>query len=226
MSGRKPTRWLRKSTVNEIKGTGGVDKTQRHRNHWAQWTIAELTFVEQHYGQLPVAEIGEKLGRTASAVIAKASLLGLTDCGNWSFKEKDFLKKHYGHLSTQKIADRLGRSVSAVRAVVGKLDLGKWHNVPWTETELALMRAHYKKGIDGMTLLLPERTRGAIVAQAGKMGLTEARLWQPDEDRVLREIYPEGGVPGVRERLPHRTVPAIKHRVTFLKLRSAKRKNN
>jgi len=75
-----------------------------------------------------------------------------------------------------------------------------------------------------MTLLLPERTRGAIVAQAGKMGLTKVRLWQPDEDRVLREIYPEGGVPGVRERLPHRTIPAIKHRVTFLELRSAKRK--
>lgn len=166
--------------MNEIKGTGGVNKTQRHRNHWAQWTIAELTFVEQHYGQFSVAEIGEKLGG----------------------------------------------SVSAVRAVVGKLELGKWHNVPWTEMELALMRVHYKKGIDGMTLLLSERTRGAIVAQAGKMGLTEARLWQPDEDRVLREVYPEGGVPGVRERLPHRTIPAIKHRVTFLKLRSAKRKNN
>ena len=196
--------------MSDAKGTGGVGKTQRHRNRWAQWTIAELSFVEQHYGQLSVAEIGEKLGRTVSAVIAKASLLGLTDSGNWSSGEKDFLKKHYGRLSTQKIAARLGRSVSAVRAVV---------------TKLALMRAHYKKGIDGMTLLLPERTRGAIVAQAGKMGLTEARLWQPDEDRVLREIYPEGGVPGVRERLPYRTIPAIKHRVKALGLRSFKRKN-
>lgn len=203
-----------------------MNKTQRHRNHWTQWTIAELTFVEQHYRQLSVAEIGEKLGRSTSAVIAKASRLGLTDSGNWSSGEKDFLKKHYGHLSTQEIADWLGRSVSAVRAVAGKLELGKWQNVPWTETELALMRAHYKKGIDGMTLLLPERTRGAIVAQAGKMGLTDTRFWQPDEDSVLREVYPEGGVPGVRERLPHRTVPAIKHRVTFLKLCSVKRENN
>ena len=210
--------------MNEIKGTGRGDKTQRHRNHWAQWTIAELTFVEQHYGQLSVAEIGEKLGRTTSAVIAKASLLGLTDRGNWSSEEKDFLKKHYGHLSTQKIADRLGRSVSAVRAAVTKLDLGKWHNVLWTEAELALMRAHYKKGIDGMKLLLPERTQGAIVVQAGKMGLTEARFWLPDEDRVLREIYPEGGVLGVWGRLPHRTIPAIKHRATSLGLRSFKRK--
>ncbi|WPA29262.1 hypothetical protein R1Q26_05960 [Klebsiella quasipneumoniae] len=201
-----------------------VDKTQRHRNHWTQWTIDELTFVEQNYGQLSATEIGGKLGRTAGAVIAKASLLGLTDCGNWSHGEKDFLKKQYGCLSTRKIAARLGRSVSAVRAAVTKLDLGQWRNVPWTEAELALMRAHYKKGIDGMKLLLPERSRGAIVAQAGKMGLTEARLWLPDEDRVLREIYSESGVAGVREKLPHRTIPAIKHRAASLGLRSFKRK--
>lgn len=50
--------------MNEIKGIGGVDKTQRHGNHWTQWTIAEITFVEQHYGQLSAREIGERLGRS------------------------------------------------------------------------------------------------------------------------------------------------------------------
>lgn len=211
--------------MNKIKGTGGGDKTQRNRNHWTQWTIAELTYVEQHYGRLPAREIGETLGRTAGAVIARASLLGVTERDGWSRAEKGFLKKHYGHLSTQTIAASLGRSVSAVRAAVVKLELGKWHNRPWAEAELALMRAHYKKGIDGMVKLLSGRTRGAIVAQAGKMGLTDARLWLPDEDRVLREIYPEGSVPAVRERLPHRTVPAIKHRAKCLKVRSLKRKS-
>lgn len=210
--------------MSDVKGTGEVGKTQRHRNHWAQWTIAELTFVEQHYGQLSATEIGEKLGRTAGAVIAKASLLGVTDRDNWSRAEKNFLKKHYGNLPTKNIADRLGRSVSAVRAAVVKLDLGKWKSRSWTEMELALMQEHYRKGINEIKTLLPGRTREAIFAQAGKMGLTETRFWQPDEDRVLREIYPQSGVPGVRERLPHRSAPAIKHRVTFLGLRSTKRK--
>ncbi len=36
-----------------------VDKTQHYRNHWAQWTVAEITFVEQHYGQLDVRFSGE-----------------------------------------------------------------------------------------------------------------------------------------------------------------------
>lgn len=69
------------------------------------------------------------------------------------------------------------------------------------------MQAHYSKGIDKIKASLPDRTREAIFAQAGKMGLTEALLWQPVEDCVLRDIYPERGVPGVRERLPHRTIP-------------------
>jgi len=86
--------------VNDVKGTGGVDKTQWHRNHW---TIAELTFVEQHYGQLSVAEIGEKLDRTANAVITKASLLGLTYRGNWSQEEKDFLKSITGIFQPQRL---------------------------------------------------------------------------------------------------------------------------
>ena len=201
-----------------------VDKTRCHRNHRARWTIADITFVEQYYRQLSAADIGESLGRTASAVIMQASLLGLTDRGSWSRAEKDYLKKIYGELPTKEIADKLGRSISAVRAMVVKLALGKWHNVPWTAAELALMQEHYGKGIDEIKALLPDRTREAIFVQAGKMGLTETRFWQPDEDRVLIAFYPESGVAGVQERLPHRTNPAIKHRATSLGLRSFKRK--
>ncbi|MGX5076446.1 hypothetical protein [Enterobacter mori] len=248
------------------------DKKGAPRNHWVQWTVAEITFVEQHYGQLSAREIGERLGRSANgvarivqrsglsrgatppwseeelvllrthytegieyvmsllpgrsrkAIFQRASLAEITGRDSWSSEEKDFLKKHYGRLSTQKIAARLGRSVSAVRAAVAKLDLSKWHNVPWTEAELALMRTHYKNGIDSIKPLLPERSRRAIFAQAGKMGLTEIRFWLPDEDGLLRAIYPESGARGVQEKLPHRTIPAIKHRATSLGLRSFKRK--
>ncbi|MDO2440502.1 MULTISPECIES: hypothetical protein [Enterobacter] len=41
--------------MSDVKGTGGVGKTQRHRNHR---TATEITFVEQHYGQLSAREIG------------------------------------------------------------------------------------------------------------------------------------------------------------------------
>ena len=164
-------------------------------------------------------------GRSRKAIFRQASLAGLTSRSSWSSEEKAFLEKHYRNLPTKEIAARLGRSVSAVRAAVVKFDLGTGKNRPWSEWELVLMQAHYIKGIDKINASLPDRTREAIFAQAGKMGLTEARLWQPVEDCVLRDIYPERGVPGVRERLPHRTIPAIKHRVKALGLRSFRRKN-
>ncbi|MEZ7799314.1 RNA polymerase sigma factor sigma-70 region 4 domain-containing protein [Citrobacter pasteurii] len=91
-------------------------------------------------------------GRSRKAICQQASLAGLTSRSGWSREDKAFLEKHYGNLPTKEIATRLGRSISAVRAAVVKFDLGTGHNVPWTEAELALMRVHYKKGIDGMTV--------------------------------------------------------------------------
>ncbi|QCA19071.1 hypothetical protein E5284_14870 [Citrobacter freundii] len=56
-----------------------VNKTQCHLNHWTQWTIAEITFVEQHYSQLSAREIGEQLGWSANGV-ARISFRGITSC--------------------------------------------------------------------------------------------------------------------------------------------------
>ncbi|MEG4684812.1 hypothetical protein UXP70_07650 [Enterobacter cloacae] len=138
-------------------------------------------------------------GRSRKAIFRQASLAGLTGRSRWSREDKSFLEKHYGNLSTKEIATRLGRSVSAVRAAVVKFGIGTWKNRSWTEREKVLMQAHYSKGIDKIKALLPDRNREAIFAQAGKMGLTEARLWQPDEDSLLKALYPESGARGVKE---------------------------
>jgi hypothetical protein len=64
--------------VSDVKGTGEVGKTQRHRNHRTQWTATEITFVEQHYGQLSARKIGVRLGRSAHGVARIVQLLGLS----------------------------------------------------------------------------------------------------------------------------------------------------
>lgn len=46
------------------------DKKGAPRNHWVQWTVDEITFVEQHYGQLSAREIGERLGRSVPGYAA------------------------------------------------------------------------------------------------------------------------------------------------------------
>ncbi|MEZ7799315.1 hypothetical protein ABUS55_22505 [Citrobacter pasteurii] len=54
------------------------DKKGALRNHWVQWTVDEITFVEQHYDQLFAREIGERLGRSANGVARIAQLSGLS----------------------------------------------------------------------------------------------------------------------------------------------------
>jgi hypothetical protein len=245
------------------------DETRRHRNHRSPWTLAEIEFVEKHYGSLSAREIGEKLGRSAhgvnriaylagvtrqavspwtevelallrthyaegievvesllpartrKAIFRQASFLGLAVRSSWSVREQDFLTKHYGSMPTHKIAASLGRSVSAVRAAVIKLKLGKGQNRAWTEPELALLCEHYEKELTGMQRLLPERSKGSIVAQAGKMRLTDTRSWLPEEIRILQKYYPEVGK-NVVAQLPGRTLAAIKGQVSKLGLRYRK----
>lgn len=43
--------------------------------------------------------------------------------------------------------------------------------------------------------------------------------WTPEEDAILAETYPEGGMPKVRARLPHRTVAGINRRLAILGVR-------
>jgi len=45
------------------------------------------------------------------------------------------------------------------------------------------------------------------------------KQWTPEEEKLLRDIYPEHGIAGCYEALPHRSQSAIKNRVDLLRLR-------
>ncbi|HIA5770778.1 TPA: hypothetical protein ACYZ19_001884 [Escherichia coli] len=83
--------------MSDVKGTGEVGKTQRHRNHRTQWTTTEITFVEQHYGQLSARKIGVRLGRSAHGVARIVQLLGLSQgvAPPWSEMELVLMQVHY-----------------------------------------------------------------------------------------------------------------------------------
>ncbi|KEY59559.1 hypothetical protein [Serratia sp. DD3] len=186
------------------------------------WTEAEIALLHSHYKKgAGLGKIQSLLpGRTRAAIAALACKLGITGRESWSASEKRFLKEHYGKMPTRKIAATLGRSVSAVRVTVNQLSLGKKSVGPWTEEEMAVLSDHYDRGL-GITYVqsrLPGRTKGAIRAQASKMDLTGRRPWQPYEDIILREFYPELGS-SIISKLPHRTLPAIKHQAKKLGLR-------
>lgn len=99
--------------MSDVKGTGGVGKTQRHRNHR---TATEITFVEQRYGQLSAREIGKRLGRSAHGVARIVQLLGLSQgvAPCWSEEELVLLRTHYAEGIEYVISLLPGRSRKAI----------------------------------------------------------------------------------------------------------------
>ncbi|PVZ78018.1 hypothetical protein C9426_35315, partial [Serratia sp. S1B] len=221
--GRLPTQDIADELGRSISGVRRIVHLLGLGNKSAgPWTEAEIAVLHTHYKKgAGLGKIQSLLpGRTKAAIAVLASKLGITGRESWSASEKRFLKEHYGKMPTRKIATTLGRSVSAVRVTVNQLSLGKKSLGPWTEEEMAVLSAHYNRGL-GITYVqsrLPGRTKGAIRAQASKMDLTGRRPWQPYEEKILRAFYPELGSRIVNQ-LPHRTLPAIKHQAKKLGLR-------
>lgn len=192
------------------------------------WTEEEIAVLRAHYAKgAGLAHLQTLLPhRSRAAIAARASQMGITGKKSWSARENRFLKKHYGTLPTKEIATTLGRSVSAVRVAVNALGLGKKQVGPWTEQEMEVLQTHYADGtgLAYVQTLLPQRSRASITVQASKMGITQQRSWHPEENRILQEFYSAIGTQ-VIEKLPHRSIPAIKHQANQLGLRYQKRKS-
>lgn len=184
------------------------------------WTEDEIALLRAHYEKGKGIEQVMRLlpHRTKGAITTCACKQGITGREYWNAWEKSFLKKHYRTMTASQIAATLGRSVSGVRGAVNALRLSTKQPGMWRDEEIALLRAHYHDGVAGMPSLLPGRSKGAIMVQAGKMGLTRPRSWSPEEELILRTYYPTIGTT-VADKLPHRTPAAIKGRVQLLGLK-------
>lgn len=153
-----------------------VKNTSRPRNHRTQWTLAEIAYVEEHYGRLSVHEIGEALGRSANGVNRIVQLAGLS------------------------------QQASA----------------PWTEQEHALVREHYRDGIEGLMPRLPGRTKQAIIRQAALLGLTDSGGWSLQEKTFLEKHYGKLPTQAIATRLG-RSVSAVRGMVFKLGLSKAQK---
>lgn len=109
----------------------------------------------------------------------------------WTLQEIEFVEKHYGSRAVREIADSLGRSVNGIRRMIKLLGLVTKQDIPWTDDDIAVLRAHYDRGrgIERVRSLLPHRTKGAIFAYASKLGLTGRERWSEGEKRFLAKHY-------------------------------------
>ncbi|WP_131631895.1 hypothetical protein [Enterobacter ludwigii] len=60
---------------------GAAEKTATRRNHYVHWTLAEIAYLETHYGRIPAREIASTLGRGISGGRSMAGKVGMCRSG-------------------------------------------------------------------------------------------------------------------------------------------------
>ena len=205
------------------------NKTQPD-NHFSLWTVKDLTFLENNYGTMPVAELAVLLKRTPGAVGVMADKLGCRRKGStpWSEAEMEIIRHHYSRGVEAEELTRLlpGRSVSAIfsRAeAIGVLS-GRF----WREDELRVLKDQYPLLGKEVAQQLPGRNEVSILIMAGRLGLKKSREslsgfrpWS-DEEWVLLENNMHLSVAEQQATLfPDRTNRAVEKARERLKRRQA-----
>lgn len=165
------------------------------RNNWSRWTIADLTYLEQHYRSLRLTDIAEHLGRSPGAVALMADKLGCRGerGAEWTQREMDIIRHHYGSGVGAGFLQSLlpGRSVSAIFSMAEKMGVlsGRF----WREEELEILKTHYPSEGSLVTARLPDRNAVAVRAMARRLGLKKSREslegfrpWSDEEWRLLK----------------------------------------
>ena len=196
-----------------------------------EWTEEENDVLREYY-PIEGSRVVDRLeGRTKAATMEQARRLGIKRTFVWSEKEIEILKNYYP-MERMKVKERLdGRTKKAIRKMVLILGLDNVQNAPnddfnnsdrkWTSDELGILKKYYP--IEGIKVIgkLKDRTKPAIVAKAGMLGLKvlNDNFWTNEEERILEKYYPVEGM-RVIKRLGGRTKAAIQSRVLQLNLKA------
>lgn len=149
----------------------------RYRNNRARWTIRDLTFLENNYSSMSVAEIADRLGRTPGAVGLMADNLGCRKMKSapWSEAEMDIIREHYARGTEAKALTQLlpGRSINAIFSMAETLGVqsGRF----WREAELEILTADYPRVGTAVTARLPGRNTVSVRIMAKRLGLKKSR---------------------------------------------------
>ncbi|VXC73789.1 conserved hypothetical protein [Enterobacterales bacterium 8AC] len=175
-----------------------LEKLKKSRNHRTKWTIAELTFMEAHYGTMSTVDIARHLGRTVVAVRLMAQGLGLckTQTPAWTEQEIAVLHAHYAEGAGIRYVQALlpGRIKAAIMAKVKELGITSARN--WHPDEVQVLREFYPEIGTQVAYKLPRRSRDAVKIKARQLGLQYRALkhrqapsqpWTPEEWCLLED---------------------------------------
>lgn len=182
-----------------------VDKLGLRRNSTRPWTDMEDAELFERYGTTSAARLALDLGRSTSAVYARANLLELSETmpADYDGWEDAQIRAGYAQgVPVGQIATLIGRPLLGVRSRA--CDLGLRHKCSppgWSEAEItrALELAHegrrYLAIIDALAGEgFPRRSKNGFGQRIRILGYGRGwgRAWTPEEDELLRRAYATG----------------------------------
>ncbi|WP_235424276.1 hypothetical protein [Citrobacter koseri] len=104
-----------------------------------------------------------------------------------------------------------------------KLGCRSKKNLPWSESEMEIIRSHYSQGMEAeaLTQLLHGRSVSAIFLRAEAMGVLSGRFWREDELQILKKQYPVVGTEVIQQ-LPGRNEVSILIMARLLRLKKSR----
>ena len=163
------------------------------------WLPGDVDDLRQRFAaDEDLQEIADVLDRTLAAVRTKVRDLGLRRNSSrpWPGMDDATLAEHYGHEATSTIAATLGRSCGAVYARAGLLGLAERNSPPYTDWELAQIRAGYALGTPVAQLgVLIGRPASGIATVASRLQIRHAngpRSWSGAEQQRALELAETG----------------------------------
>jgi len=151
--------------------------------------------------------------------------------GRWTEKENNLLINYYkdypdgnGLIDFVKV-NLPDRTYLACKARANALGLTTPNVIPWTDEEDDIIKKYYPEGGPKICLTyLMNRTSTSISQRAIKLGINMV-TWTDEEIEILKKYYPIEGK-NVINRLPNKTIYAIKGKARTLKIHSEWNKNN
>ena len=215
------------------RSSDAIDARRRYLSRPARtipprrWTQTEDAFLRAAAAaRIPSSEIAIRLDRTAYAVRRRREIIGVAGPRSRLYSAHDDALiadaiKQCRPLAA--LASQLGRSEGALRLHAKQLGLLKSpRRRRWSANDDQQLRSGYISGLSIEQIkqhLLPERSKGAIVARAHLLGLAEhGRRWTPQHDEKLSLLVPLGLSSTYIARQLGRTEDAITKRCRLLGL--------
>ena len=208
-----------------------VDALGLRRNSSRPWTALEDELLSERYGSLAASAIAGLIGRSPSAIYARAGFLGLTEANPPAYTPWEIAQIRAGYtqgVSVAQLGVLIGRPVCGIATIASRLKIrhanaaADWSDaeqhraLELAETGLHCVQVAARLSAEGF----PERSGRTVGQTLRRLGYGRGwgRPWLAEEDDLLRQAYAQNlSLTPLRQRLG-RTSQSLRWRAKELGL--------